>query len=150
MVFSSPFVAIADEVSPGLWALAGVLGRVTPWLPVAKLDSTGTSRDAAVVRAYDADPLIHHGRILARSGAQLNGAIGRAQAGFGKITGPVYVMHGSEDRLVPPAGSRLLYEGCRSEDKTLKIYDGAYHELLNDLEKEAVLGDLCGWLGQRL
>lgn len=150
LVFSSPFLAINDDVSPVVIALAGVLGNVTPWLPVARLDSAGIARDPDVVRAYDTDPLIHHGKILARTGHQLNTAIARAQTLFEAVAAPVYIIHGTDDPLVPAEGSRLLYERCRSEDKMYHPRDGGYHELLNDYEKESVLAELCDWLRNRL
>jgi len=149
LVFSSPFLAIPPDVSRLLVALADVLGALTPWLPVASLDTQAVARDPAVVRAYETDPLNYHGRVRSRTGAQLNGAIAQARARFDRVTAPVYIVHGAEDRLVPAEGSRLLYERCRSDDKTLKVYEGGYHELLNDFGKEGVLKDLCAWLAAR-
>jgi len=150
LIFSSALLAINDEVSRFLVALAGVLGTLTPWLPVASMDTAGVSRDPEVVEAYDADPLNFHGRIVARTGSQLNAAIARARANFERITAPVYIIHGTADALVPDEGSRLLHDRCRSDDKTLRIYEGGYHELHNDIEKEAVIADLCAWIGARL
>ena len=49
-----------------------------------------------------------------------------------------------------PAGSRLLYEKAGSTDKTLKIYEGLYHEILNEPEKEQVMDDMLGWMDARL
>ena len=149
LVFSSALLAINDEVSPVLIALANVLGVLTPWLPVADLDTTTVSRDPEVVRAYDADPLNHHGKILARTGSQLNTAIKRARTNFEAITLPVYVIHGSGDRLVPAEGSQLLHDRCRSADKTCKIYEGGYHELHNDLDKASAIAGLCDWIAER-
>ena len=149
-VFSSPLLAIADNISPTLIALANVLGVLTPWLPVASLDTTGLSRDPDAVKAYETDPLIYHGKIVARTGAQFNTAIQRARANFAAISAPAYVFHGAEDRLAPTDGGRALHEGIASSDKTLKIYDGGYHELLNDLEKQTVTDDLVAWLTPRL
>ena len=150
LIFSSPFLAINDEVSRFLVALAGVLGTLTPWLPVASMDTGGVSRDPEVVRAYDADPLNFHGKIVARTGSQFNAAIARARANFERISAPVYIIHGTADALVPADGSRLLHDRCRSDDKTLRIYEGGYHELHNDIEKETVIADLCAWIGERL
>ena len=57
-------------------------------------------------------------------------------------------MHGSEDRLVSVKGSRMVHERAASEDKTLKIYDGFFHEVLNELpeDRERVLADIAAWL----
>jgi acylglycerol lipase len=149
LVFSSPFLAIKDDVSPVLIALARILSTLTPWLPVAKVDSADLSRDPEVARASDADPLSYHGRLVARTGAEFNTAIALARADFNTITAPVYILHGTDDRLVPCQGSRLLYEGCGSADKTLTLYEGGYHELVNDLEKDKVIAGLCAWLDKR-
>ncbi len=148
LVFSSPLLAVKKDISPILISLARVLSALTPWLPVAKVDSADLSRDPEVARIVDADPLDYHGSMLARTGAELNAAIALARAGFKAITAPAYIIHGTDDRLVPCEGSRLLYEDCGSADKTLKLYEGGYHELVNDIEKDKVIADLCAWLEQ--
>ena len=53
---------------------------------------------------------------------------------------------GTGDRLVPPAASELVYDTASSEDKTIKRYDGLYHEILNEPERERVVGDIADWL----
>jgi alpha-beta hydrolase superfamily lysophospholipase len=67
-----------------------------------------------------------------------------------ELTLPLLIMCGSEDKIAALAGSELLYERAGSSDKTLKVYDGHYHELFNDLDKERVLKDMVGWLTARL
>ncbi|MBN1346017.1 MAG: lysophospholipase [Phycisphaerae bacterium] len=150
LILSSPFLAINDDVSPVLIALAGVLGTLTPWLPVASLNHEHVARDPAVVSGYGSDPLVFHGKILARTGAQLNAAIARARQRFEAITLPVYVIHGGDDRLVPAGGSRLLYEQCCSDDKAYKEYEGGYHELMNDYGKEDVIAAMLAWVDAHL
>lgn len=149
LVLSSSLLAIGD-VSPFLIALAGVLGKLTPTLPVLALDAKAISRDPREVAAYESDPLVYHGKILARTGAELNAAIKAAQARFGSITLPVYAIHGTEDALAPVAGSRLLVAGLGSTDKTLREYEGGYHELFNEPERELVLTGVGDWLQGRL
>lgn len=150
LAFSSPFLAFSDDVPKFLLSLAGVLGALTPWLPVSAVDTTGLSRDPKVVEAADNDPLSYHGSVRARTGAQFNIAIKKAQAGFKAITAPVYIIHGADDKIVPPAGSRMLHEGVGSEDKTLKVYEGGYHELWNDLEKDEVIDGIGEWVLARV
>ena len=150
LVFSSALLAFGEDVPRFLLPLASVLGTFAPWLPVASVDNTGLSRDPTVVEAADNDPLCFHGRTCARTGAQFQRAIQAACADFEAITAPLYVIHGAEDRIVGNAGSRLLHERCGSEDKTLKIYEGGYHELFNDLEKEAVIAGMRDWMLARI
>jgi alpha-beta hydrolase superfamily lysophospholipase len=149
LIFSSPLLAVGPEVSPMLVKVAALLGRLTPRLPVLALDSAAISRDPTEVRAYDADPLVYHGKIVARTGAQFNEAIQAAQAQLDRLTAPIYAFHGTADRLAPISGSRLLAAGAASTDKTLQEYAGAYHELFNEPEREAVQSALLAWLGAR-
>jgi len=69
----------------------------------------------------------------------------------GSLTLPLLLVHGSEDRLAPVQGSRMVHERASSQDKTLKIYDGLFHEVLNELpdDRERVLADIVAWLGAR-
>ncbi len=52
--------------------------------------------------------------------------------------------------MIDPSGAQMLYDRVSSEDKTLKIYDGLYHEVLNEPEREKVLGDIESWLEAHL
>lgn len=146
VVFSSPFLAFSDDVPEWLLSLANVLGTLVPWLPVGRVDNSGLSRDPAAVEAADNDPLSYHGWVHAGTGRQFHRAITQACAEFGKITLPAYIIHGGEDRVVSKEGSVLLHDGIQSEDKALKIIEGGYHELWNDLDKVAVIDGIAEWV----
>jgi acylglycerol lipase len=146
---SSPFFEI-PPVSPALLAVAGVLSAWTPWLPVANLESAAISRVPEVVTAYDADPLNGHGPIAARTGAELTNAVRIARAQMERIRMPLFVMHGTADRLAPFSGGRYYYEHAASADKTWREFDGGYHELMNDTVQEEARREVADWLEQRL
>ncbi len=150
LVFSSPFLALADDVSPVLISLASVLSVVTPWLPVGRVEGEGVARDPEVVQAYESDALIFHGRVRARTGAEFNRAIKDAHRAFDRVTHPMFVMHGQADPIVPYHGSERLYRQSDSVDKTWRLYPDGYHELMNDTGKEQVLAEVCEWLDGRL
>jgi acylglycerol lipase len=59
---------------------------------------------------------------------------------------PVFVAYGSSDSVVPPSGTQQLYNKLGSSDKTLEIYDGYYHRLFDDVDREKVLEDVTSWL----
>src|SRR3546814_10159905 len=109
------------------------------------LDSTGVSRDPAVVAAYRADPLVYTGKLSARLAAEMFDAMARARAGAGVIALPLLIQHGADDRLTAPAGSRFLFDHVGSRDKRLEIYPGLFHEIYNEPERDAVLDGLIGW-----
>jgi alpha-beta hydrolase superfamily lysophospholipase len=150
MVLSGPAVAAQDQVSPLLAFAAKVLGVIVPGLPVQDLDVNAISRDPAVVAAYNADPLVYHGRVPT--------GIGRALLQVGEtmpqrapaLTAPLLVVHGSDDRLIPIAGSRRLVESVGSTDVQLKVYPGLYHEVFNEPERDQVLDDVVSWITARL
>jgi alpha-beta hydrolase superfamily lysophospholipase len=126
-----------------------VLSVIAPRLGVFPIDSSTVSRDPAVVAAYDADPLNHHGKLPARTVNELAAEVARFPESVKGLTLPLLVMVGTGDKLVPPAGSELVYETAASADKTIKRYDGLYHELIHEPEREQVLADLTDWLGAR-
>jgi alpha-beta hydrolase superfamily lysophospholipase len=74
----------------------------------------------------------------------------RVKQGFSQITLPVLILHGTLDKNAKPMGSQLFYDMAGSTDKTLKLYEGSFHDLLNDLDKELVMADIKGWLNARL
>ena len=86
----------------------------------------------------------------ARTVAALLAATDRMRREFPTITVPLLIMHGTADRATLPAGSRLFYESAGSRDKTLKLYDGHFHDLLNDVDKEKVMADVIAWIEARL
>ena len=132
-----------------LQALLSVLGRLAPNLPLGQLKSEEISRDAAVVSSYDGDPLVYRGRMPAGTASALIRAVRGIRDSMASITVPLLLLHGGADRLTEPDGSRDLYQRAGSRDRTLKVYEGLYHEVFNEPEKERVLDDLVGWLNQR-
>ena len=150
MVLSAPAVAAQDLVSPLLAFAAKILGVLLPGLPVQELDVNAISRDPAVVAAYNADPLVYHGKVPAgvrRALLQVGETMPqRAPA----LTAPLLVVHGSEDRLIPVEGSRGLVGSVGSDDVELKVYPGLYHEVFNEPEQDQVLGDVVSWILNRL
>jgi alpha-beta hydrolase superfamily lysophospholipase len=126
------------------------LSHLAPHAHVLRLKNEDFSRDPRVVEAMNADPLIAHETQPTRTLAELARADDRLKREFPLITLPLLILHGSADRATKPSGSRMFHQAAGAKDKTLKIYDGHYHDLLNDQDKEAVLGDIVAWLEPRL
>ena len=149
-LLSGSLVTMGSSVPVWMVKAVKVLGALTPNLPLLKIDHSTISRDQAVMDSYDNDPLNYRGKVLARTGDQINRALQYVQANMPRIQLPLLIVQGAQDRLVDPAGSRLLYEKAGSTDKTLKIYEGLYHEILNEPEKEQVMDDMLAWMDARL
>src|SRR4051794_4291419 len=148
LVLSAPLAAL-EAASPVQRAAGRVLSIVAPKLGVVAIDSTAVSRDPQVVKDYEADPLNHHGRLPARTVGELTSAIDGYPEAVKRFRLPMLVMHGTADRLTPIAGSEMVVENASSSDKTFKRYDGLFHEILNEPEREQVLGDIADWLHER-
>ena len=140
---------IGRSIPPLLVRLSGFVGRVAPKLPTIKLDASAISRDPKEVEAYERDPLVYRGGIRARTGAEINRAIEEIKSRMEDVTLPLLIMHGTADRLTEVEGSKQLDARSRSDDKQLKLYEGLFHELLNEPEKEQVLLDIQEWLQNR-
>lgn len=125
-----------------------VLSPIAPRLGAYQVEVEAVSRDPAVVEAYASDPLVHHGRLPLRTVAELAQAVGSFPDEVPALRLPLLVMHGTADRIAPPAGAKMVAERAGSEDVTLKLYDGLHHEILNEPERERVLDDIVGWLGK--
>jgi acylglycerol lipase len=149
LLLSAPAIKTGSSIPPLLVRLSGLVGRVAPKLPTIKLETSAISRDPQVVKAYEQDPLVYRGGVLARTGAETNRAINEIQSRMEEITLPLLIMHGTADRLTEVEGSQQLYARAESKDKQLKLYEGLYHEILNEPEKEQVLGDIWDWLQKR-
>jgi acylglycerol lipase len=145
-LITSGCALVPTVVSPAERVLAKLLSAVLPGLPITPLDSAQVSRDPAVVDYHRTNALMVHSKIRARTGAEALATVDALPAQLGRLRLPLLAMAGSADALADPAGSRLLAEKAGSTDKTLIIYDGLYHEILNEPEKQAVLDDIVTWL----
>ncbi|WP_312166652.1 alpha/beta hydrolase [Phenylobacterium sp.] len=141
--FRVPAPDIALQVIKGVSHLAPNVG-------VLKLKNEDFSRDLAVVKAMNDDPLIHDETQPSITVAALQRADERLTKEIPTITLPVLIIHGTEDKATLPKGSQFFHEHAGSADKTLKLYEGHFHDLLNDLGKEEVLGDIVGWIEARI
>ena len=144
--------SFAFQVPAPDFALAVLKGlsHVAPHAHVLHLKNEDFSRDPSVVQAMNADPLIAHETQPTRTVAEMVRADERLKKEFPQVKLPVLILHGTRDKATKPAGSRLFYDTAGSPDKTLKLYDGHYHDLLNDIDKQAVMSDITGWIDARV
>jgi alpha-beta hydrolase superfamily lysophospholipase len=142
---------IVAPVNPLLRKLAPVLSAVAPNAGATKLDSLAISRDMAVVRDYDTDPLNYRGKLPARTAAEILSATEIVKKRLGSYSYPTLVLHGSADQLAGPAAATLIRGGVApGTDLTIKIYEGLYHEVFNEPERDEVIADLLAWLASHL
>lgn len=150
MVLSGPAVYAQDRVSSLMITVAKVVGSLLPGLPVENLPVAAVSRDPEVVAAYEADPLVHHGKLPAGIAKALLGVGETMPQRAAALTAPLLVVHGGQDKLIPLEGSRRLMESVGPIDAHLKIYPELYHEVFNEPERDVVLDDVASWMEVRL
>ena len=150
IILSAPAIKEAEGTFAILIAISGILNKILPKLPALALDISGISRIPEEVEKYKKDPLVFQGKIPVRTGYELLQMMRFIQGNAEKFNFPFLVMHGTADRLTNPEGSKLLFEKSPSKDKTIEILEGAYHELLNDLDREKVLEMILEWLEKRI
>lgn len=150
LILSGPAMKLDEGVSPVLLALSRVLSALTPHVPVAPFDASGVSRDQKVIDAYMNDTLNYHGGIKARMGREMLLASRTVLDRAPILTLPILVVQGEADKLVNPSGTYAAFAAFGSQDKTLKRYPGAYHEVLNEPEQAEILPLIGEWLDARL
>jgi alpha-beta hydrolase superfamily lysophospholipase len=129
--------------------LKGV-SRVAPHARVLKLKNEDFSRDPDVVAALNADPLIANETQPSETVAALVRADELLSKSFQNITLPLLILHGTADKVTKPSGSREFYDRAGSSDKTLKLYEGHFHDLLADVGKQLVMSDIQAWIDAQL
>ncbi|HDP68283.1 MAG TPA: alpha/beta hydrolase [Candidatus Marinimicrobia bacterium] len=147
MILSGALLRMGADISPLLIKMSGIIGKYAPKMKTTRLDSASLSRDPQVVKDYDADPLNYRAGFPARTGYELIIAMQRIQAQIEQITLPILIMHGSADKITNPEGSQILYNTVGSKDKTIKFYNGFYHEIHNEPERQTVFSDMLDWIG---
>ncbi len=130
-------------------ALQGV-GYLAPHLHVFSLNNADFSRDPAHVERMNTDPLIAKESQPAETASEMLKAAERLKENMPNFNVPVFIIHGTEDKATRPEGSQYFYDHAGSSDKTLKLYEGHFHDLLADVDRDIVMGDIAAWLDERV
>ena len=148
VVLSAPALAAAETATGSHKLLARVLSTVAPNTGVWRIDAARVSRDPTVVQKYLADPLVHHGAVPARTVVELLDAMEGFLLQAPKLRLPTLVLHGTRDALVPVEATRPVYQALDAQRRTIKYYEGLFHEVFNEPERAQVIGDLLHWLAR--
>ncbi|HER25341.1 MAG TPA: alpha/beta hydrolase [Candidatus Atribacteria bacterium] len=148
-IVSAPFLRPAFELPAFKMILGKIVNQLFPaFSQKSGLDTKVLSHDTEAVHAYKNDPLVHD-RISARM------FIGIYQSGqwalehASEFSLPLLLMHGGDDRLSSSKASREFADKI-DENCTFKIWDGFYHKILDELEKEKVLKFMIDWLDKQV
>ncbi len=149
-LFSGPAFAAGDvPPAPIMW-IGRFLAKFLPRLGMLALDGSAVSRDSAVVAAYQADPLVNHGKVTAGLGIAIFDAMDRVMVEAGSLSLPMLIMHGGADTLAAPIGSETFAAKVGATDVSLHILPGLYHEIFNEPEGEDIVGEYADWIEAHL
>lgn len=145
----APLLRLKMKVPAWKALLGKMLSSITPTLSMKTgLDPKLLSHDEEIVRNYVNDPLVH-GVASTRFFTELIRAANETTRGANKLTLPCLIMQAGGDGIVDPAATENFFKTVAATDKTLKVYEGFYHEVLNEPGKENLLSEITGWLSAR-
>jgi len=150
LILSSPYLLPAQPPSRQLRSALRLLQQALPGVTVERISSEQLSRQPEEAAAYDADPLVHHGGVSARSAHSLLVAGEEVLARAGELQLPLLVLHGAQDAIAGIAGSRQLLARAGSRDRRIVEFEAARHEVMNDLDRAEFYRVLLDWLDDRL
>jgi len=150
LITSSPLFRIRAKVPEWKKKLGVFLSTRIPGLSMSNgLNPAHLSHDKEIVRAYKNDPLVHT-RVTARWFTEVTKAMEETFKTASRLSIPVLMLHGGSDLLTDPAGSEEIYSLLTTSDKTINIYDGYYHEIYNEIERQKPVNDTIEWIRKRL
>ena len=146
VVAVAPALSIGGNEPAYRRAIAPWLAKIAPSLPVAKLDVRVLARDPAVGEAFLADPLTFKGGVPVASAVAMIGAGAAAIAEAPSFRLPVLIVQGDEDRIVRPRGATAFIDAVGSDDATLRVLPGGYHEPFNDAGGMTLVDEIADWM----
>lgn len=149
VILSSAALLVGENEPAWIKKVAPLLAKVAPALPTNDLGVDGISRIPSEVEAYQADPVIYHGKVPALTGATMIALSNSLWPSYAAWKLPTLILHGEKDTLAAVTGSQRFNNTIASPEKSLHIYKGAYHELLNDLVQQEVRDTIIAWLSER-
>ncbi|KAJ0586572.1 putative 2-acylglycerol O-acyltransferase [Helianthus annuus] len=156
LIFSAPLFVIPENMIPSKLHLTmyGLLfGFADTWAAMPDNKMVGKAiRDPEKLKIIAVNPKRYAGRPRVGTMREVVRVTNYVQNNFHKVKAPFLTLHGTSDGVTCPTGSQMLYEKASSEDKTLKLYEGMYHSLIQGEPDEAaslVLADMRKWIDER-
>ncbi len=148
-------VAISSSDTQPQWLLsvAKIARHIVPdvyGVDITQGQTDALSRDPQVHLDWHADPLTNRNPMRIGLGMALHDASMDIRAHLDALKLPLLTLHGGDDPVTPKHGCEMLYAGAAATDKTIKIYPGMRHEILNEVDKAVVIQDIITWLNAHI
>lgn len=150
LVLSSAALRVdVDEPAIKL-ALGKLFSKILPGVTMSNgLDPDYISHEPDVVEKYKNDPLVHD-RVSARWFTEFQKAIEKVHELAHEICVPALIMQSGDDKMVNPSGAREFYDRLTVEDSSLQYWEGFYHEMFNETDKQKPISFMIEWIEKRL
>ena len=149
-IFSGPAVIVANQAKGIKGKALGLASLIFPRVKIRNVLSTDICRDKKVVEDYLEDSNnISHASLKLLYEFQIKG-VNFIKDNIEKYDYPCFISHGEDDKIISKEASIYLYNNISSKDKEIKIYDNLYHEILNEGERDIILGDMVNWIYDRI
>jgi len=150
-IIISPWLATAMEVPRWKATLSSAFSKILPALPFASgLKPVDLTRDSDIVEAYASDPLVHD-IITPRLFVEASAAMGQALQRSDRMQEPILFLLAGDDRIVNTDRSlRFAKQITSVRDVTIRVYAGHFHELLNEIDRVAIMREIRDWIAARI
>jgi alpha-beta hydrolase superfamily lysophospholipase len=130
--------------------LLRALANILPNLALKTgLDVTRLARDQEAQRAFFSDPLLQT-KITLRLASETIAAMAETTEMLQHLKPALLVLHGSADVIIPPVAGKRLHSLAGCADKEIRLFDGAFHILSMETNREEVFDCISSWVAERL
>ncbi len=150
VALSSPNLGLKHPVPLLKFYAAKLAANFIPSFHIAnEIDVKYVCRDPKVVDVYKKDPLVLS-QVSLRLATEMIANHKVVMSLAEKMKDPLFMMHAGDDEICDPEISKQFYQKMKIKDKKLKIYEGDYHEILNDYHQKQVMEDVLDWFNTHL
>lgn len=147
---SSPALKVKFETPPWKTRLVTAASHLLPTLPFQNgVDPKFLCHDPKVVEAYRKDPRVHR-TLTARCAVALDRAIKNSHSLAGQLRVPCLILQAGSDEICDTDAAETFAQSARAAPATFRRYDGLYHELFNEPQRDRVIEDLLHWIEEQL
>ncbi|VFQ87360.1 unnamed protein product [Cuscuta campestris] len=156
LIFSAPLFVIPESMKPSkphLFVYGLLFGLADTWAAMPDNKLVGKAiRDPKKLKVIAGNPRRYTGKPRVGTMREIARQTDYVQNNFHRVTAPFLTLHGTADGVTCPSGSEMLYNKASSADKSLKLYDGLYHSLVQgepDEDAARVLADMRAWIDEK-
>ncbi|GHG02330.1 hydrolase [Deinococcus piscis] len=149
VILSSPMLQAGQDQVALIRRIMPIASMMAPSLAIIPINSRGLSRIDAEVEAYLADQRIYHGKVKLLTANSMMLLAQELWPHYTTWRVPTLVFYGSADQVSYMGGLPEFFNKLATTDKTLRLFAEGYHELLNDLDRDAALALILEWLAAR-